>query len=84
VGFGDEQAEQIERPELLPQIGGIADRMVLHLAHDGRRRVLGEQAAHDLAEHLLLLGEGEIKHGRSFCASGHPAVAGAAPRVVVG
>ena len=62
MGLGDEQPEQVERTQLLPQVDRVADRVVLHLAHDGRRRVLGEQAAHDLAEHLLLLGEGEIKH----------------------
>ena len=46
--------------ELAPELGGVADRVVLHLPHDGRATRAGEQAAHHLAEHLLLVGEVEI------------------------
>ena len=46
--------------ELLPELRGVAHRVVLHRAHDLERRVLRAHAAHHLAQHLLLFAEVEI------------------------
>src|SRR4029077_6400628 len=49
--------------ELLPELVGVPDRVVLHLAHDVEAAVPGAHPGNGLAEHLLLGREVEIHHG---------------------
>ena len=62
VLLGELQADQVEVGELLPQLGRVADRVVLELAHHAERAGGGDHAAHRLTEHLLLGAEGQVQH----------------------
>ena len=63
VLLGQRHAEQAEVGELLPELVGVPDRVVLHLAHDVEAAVPGAHPGNGLAEHLLLGREVEIHHG---------------------
>ena len=57
------------RPEvgqLLPERLGVADRVVLDLAHDGERCVLFAHPTHGLAQHVLFVGEVEIHRSLGY------------------
>ena len=60
VHFRDREPEQPEVGQLRPERLGVADRIVLDLAHDGERCVLLAHPAHGLPQHLLFVGEVEI------------------------
>ena len=70
--------------ELLPEVGGVADRVVLELrARRSSGACSAHRPAHHLAEHLLLFGEVRSSIA-ALPGSGLPLVAAAAPGVVVG
>ena len=60
VCFGDAHAQQTGALHLRPQLGGDADGVVFHLAHQGDVAVVAAQVAGHVAEHVLLVGKLQI------------------------
>ena len=62
VLVGQQEPNEVELAQLLPQGGGVANRVVLHLADDVEWAMTGQDVARRLAQELLFLVEVEIKH----------------------
>ena len=79
--LGNQQAVDADFAELLPQLRGIAGRVVFHRAHGRDRRVLGAEAPHRFAQQLLLFAEIEIHATEPPASSArHGASRGCRPR----
>ncbi len=60
--LGQLQTDQVQVGELLPEVGRVADRVVLELAHHRQRAGAGADATDRLPQHLLLGAESQVQH----------------------
>ena len=62
VLLGQEEADEVERSELGPQLGRVPDGVVLHGPDDVERAMARQHVACGLAQQLLLLVELKVQH----------------------